>query len=92
MTQRAETLELRTGTCRFCGCTERNPCILLLGVAGAIEIAVQITAEAAAEILEESQDQVTTCAWIDAGRTVCSNPRCVAQLPTEELEALGGAA
>lgn len=28
MTVRAETLELKPGQCRVCGCTERNPCAL----------------------------------------------------------------
>lgn len=29
-----------------------------------------------------------TCRWVDPSRTLCSNPRCVAEIPLAELEAL----
>lgn len=28
MTQREETVDLKSGQCRVCGCTERKPCVL----------------------------------------------------------------
>ena len=33
-----------------------------------------------------------TCSWLDAARTLCSNVRCVALVPLEELMAMTGVA
>jgi hypothetical protein len=32
------------------------------------------------------------CAWLDVERTLCSNPRCVAVVPLEELMAMSAGA
>ena len=42
---------------------------------------------------ETSEIEEVTCSWFDVDRTLCTNPRCIAQVPVEELEALafGGA-
>lgn len=34
----------------------------------------------------ESLDTVKACWWIDAKRTLCSNPKCVAAVPLEQIE------
>lgn len=34
----------------------------------------------------ESLDTVKACWWIDARKTLCSNPKCLAQIPLEEIE------
>jgi hypothetical protein len=31
---------------------------------------------------------LVACAWIDEERTLCSNPRCVAEIPLRELMAI----
>jgi hypothetical protein len=28
------------------------------------------------------------CSWVDANRTLCSNPRCTVEIPMEELLAM----
>lgn len=28
----------------------------------------------------------STCSWVDVDRTLCSNPRCVAEISIDELE------
>lgn len=35
---------------------------------------------------------VEPCAWIDLARTLCSNPRCVAEMSLDELLAMIGVA
>ncbi|HZP33937.1 MAG TPA: hypothetical protein VFB23_11315 [Candidatus Acidoferrales bacterium] len=66
MTRRAESVVLTPGTCRICGCTERNACHIQVGNA-----------------------EFVGCYWVDAGKTLCSNPECVAQVPLDELIYLG---
>jgi hypothetical protein len=34
----------------------------------------------------ESLDTVKACWWIDAKKTLCSNPKCLAQIPLEDIE------
>lgn len=33
----------------------------------------------------EDEDHQLTCSWMDFDHTLCSNPRCVAQVPLTEL-------
>lgn len=34
----------------------------------------------------ESLDTVKACWWIDAKKTLCSNPACLAKVPLEQIE------
>lgn len=34
---------------------------------------------------DDDPERPTTCAWMDEGRTLCSNLRCVAVTPLDEL-------
>lgn len=36
----------------------------------------------------EGDGRLLTCSWVDANHTLCSNPKCVAEIPLAELEAL----
>jgi len=67
MTHREETLELKPGQCRVCGCTERNPC--------AIEF-----------IDDDGEAAAVACQWVNAERTLCSNPNCLAEVEPEESD------
>jgi hypothetical protein len=89
MTQRAETLVLAPGTCRYCGCTETTPCSLLIRD-GDYSIAVQVNPLSLdfARPLPPGEE-LMHCFWIDPGKSLCSNPRCVAQVPMEELIGMG---
>lgn len=35
------------------------------------------------------EDELGSCWWMDAGKTLCSNPHCVAEVPIEELIGMG---
>ncbi len=76
MTRRAESVALIPGTCRICGCTEDRACVF-----------VDIAGEGSHG--ERDPERVLTCWWIDAGKTLCSNPECIAQVPLDELIYLG---
>lgn len=36
----------------------------------------------------EGDGRLLTCSWVDAAHTLCSNPKCVAEIPLAELEAI----
>lgn len=67
MTHRAETVEVKAGQCRVCGCTERKPCALEF-------------------VDEDGEAAAVACTWVNAARTLCSNPNCLAEVPPETLE------
>jgi hypothetical protein len=46
-----------SGTCKHCGCSEDNACVLAYKPGHVLEF----------------------CRWVNAARTVCSNPACVAK-------------
>lgn len=39
---------------------------------------------------DDDPERPLTCAWIDPARTLCSNPRCMAVIPLEELLEIAG--
>lgn len=41
---------------------------------------------------EKGEIEQFACAWLDAARTLCTNPRCVAEIPLDELLAMERAA
>ena len=67
------TAQAISGVCRVCGCTDQAPCIFDTGV---VIFPVNPEADLAAP---------PTCSWMDSGRTLCSNLRCVAAIPLAEL-------
>lgn len=87
MTRRAETVALKSGTCRICGCTELRPCRLLIRSEGEIEITTQLSYIASPREEESLRpdERIEGCKWVNAEATLCSNPRCVAEVPLEEL-------
>jgi hypothetical protein len=85
MTRRAETLALSPGKCRVCGCTDTAACTLLVRD-GDIALATPISPLS----LDLSRalppgEEIVNCSWIDPGKTLCSNPRCIATVSTDEL-------
>lgn len=36
----------------------------------------------------EGDGRLLTCSWVDRAHTLCSNPKCVAEVPLAELEAM----
>jgi hypothetical protein len=77
VTKRAETLVYVAGECRICGCTEVKPCRFLDP-----DYPEALDPE---DILEDQAPELT-CYWVDACRTLCSNPRCLAVIPLETIE------
>lgn len=39
--------------------------------------------------VEDGVEHVITCSWLDEARTLCSNPKCAAQVPIDELLRMG---
>lgn len=39
--------------------------------------------------LQTDNGEVIPCWWIDPGKTLCSGPQCIAQVPLDELVYLG---
>lgn len=64
------------GVCRVCRCEEFSPCLY--------------TALAPGEHDNELVEVEVRCQWIDAGQTLCSNPRCVGVIPLPELLEIAG--
>jgi len=58
------------GICRVCGCTDLSPCIF-----------------SADEPRFGADDPgiLQQCSWMDAAHTLCSNFKCVAVVPLDEL-------
>lgn len=80
MTAREETLALSPGTCRFCGCTETRACSFPASD-GPLDLEANFSID---EIL--NAPETLACWWVDSPRTLCSNPRCLAQIPLEALD------
>jgi hypothetical protein len=68
----AERIKHENGTCRFCGCTNAKPCLL-----------VEPRAVDAHEVLITPP----RCAWVDGQRTLCSAPDCLSKATPLVLEA-----
>lgn len=56
---------IREGVCRFCGCTERRPCVLMKNLFADIGGARMKATE------------TLTCSWANKSKTMCNNPRCL---------------
>lgn len=59
------------GVCRVCRCQEFTPCTYL--------------ALAPGEHDNELVEVEVRCGWVDAGKTLCTNPRCVGLIRLPEL-------
>lgn len=59
------------GVCRVCRCEEFSPC--------------RMKALAPGEHENEFVQVEVPCQWVDAGKTLCNNPRCVGLIPLPEL-------
>lgn len=91
MTRRSETLLLKPGVCRICGCTQTKPCRLLVRDLGELELATplgSIVSPFESDSLQENE-RIEHCWWMDTGATLCSNPHCVGAVPLETLLELG---
>jgi hypothetical protein len=90
--KRAETVALASGRCRICGCTELSPCILLV-VDGDFTRAIPVSSLSLDYVALDRPlphfRALLGCFWIDRGKTLCSNPRCVAHVPLDDLLRMG---
>jgi hypothetical protein len=70
-------------------CRRSSPCVYVPGVCricGCTELSPCIFE---ADFLEGNErPELLRCSWMDAGRTLCSNLHCVAQVPLDELVAM----
>jgi hypothetical protein len=63
------TAPILSGTCRICGCTDLSPCMLF----------------ADGSFGNDEPGIPYRCGWMDAGHTLCSNSKCIAAIPLDEL-------
>jgi hypothetical protein len=67
--------------CKFCGCTERRPCLLIVVDTGDGRPLILAPKSAIAVVPADGEAQLIPCAWLL--EDVCTNPACVEKAYTE---------